>query len=113
MLDGRKPLTIHSGERGFDPFETGRSCFRPHVENGRIIERITSVQGGGRSFLTLYYALPGQEWRFDAYDELMNGPRPWTEAMERRLGMLLGYTDEECDWWIANGFRHTSPIATS
>lgn len=109
MLEGRKPFAILDGEEGVEWFENVRNLFRPHVESGAFVESVKAVRGGGQTFLTVYYALPGEEWRFKAYDDLMNGPRPWTEEMERRQGYLLGYTQEECDWWIANDFRHPSP----
>lgn len=113
MLEARKPFAVLSGEEGFDWFETERNYFKPHVEDGRVVEHVNALHGSGRTFLTVYYALPGEEWRFKAYDDLMNGPRPWTEEMERRQGHLLGYTQEECDWWIANDFRHHYPITSS
>lgn len=113
MLEGRKPFAVIDGEEGFDWFEAMRDRFRPHVESGRFIEKIKALHGGGRTFLTVYYALSGEEWRFQAYDDLMDGPRPWTEEMERRQGHLFGYTPEQCDWWIANGFRRPSLIACS
>lgn len=113
MLDGRKPFAILDGEEGFDGFEAMRGLFRPHVENGSILERVRKTRGEGPTFLIIYYALPGEEWRFDAYDELTNGPRPWTEEMERQQGHLLGYTEEECDWWITNDFRRPSPVTAS
>lgn len=102
MLDGRKPFAVMSGEKDFHGFEAMRTCFKPHVDHGTIVEKVTEWQARSTTIVTAYYALPGEEWRFEAYDLLMNGPRPWTDEMEHRLGMLLGYTEEQCDWWIAN-----------
>lgn len=108
MLDGRKPFAVINGEDDFHPLKTLRACFKPYVERGAIIERIAETQVGGRTFLKIYYALPGEEWRFDAYNTLANAPPPWTTDMERQQGTLLGYTDEQNDWWIANGFKPAS-----
>ncbi|TCR04253.1 hypothetical protein [Neorhizobium sp. JUb45] len=109
MLDGRKPFAVVSGEDDFHPLINLRACFSPYVERGEIIARIAEMQAGGRTFIRIYYALPGEDWRFDAYDVLMNGPRPWTADMEWQLGSILGYSDEQNEWWIANGFKPAPP----
>jgi hypothetical protein len=64
------------------------------------------IQGwGGRvihGMRKVFYALPGEEWRIDAFNlvwkQLDYGP--WNDTLERLDGTLLGYSDEQNDWWI-------------
>lgn len=55
----------------------------------------------------VYFALPGQEWRIDAYLLLVEvGYRSgWADCYERYEGALLGYGDAENDWHIAHLHR--------
>ncbi len=58
----------------------------------------------------VYFALPDEAWRIEAYQRLMEDPSRsgWTEAMERRLGELLGYEDWQNDYWADWRARLTS-----
>jgi hypothetical protein len=77
-----------------------RAYFRPYVDRGVIIERVEPFVDSKFRLVRILYALPKEEWRFDAYIELMS-ERRWTDESEYRLGRLLGYTEEQCQWWIA------------
>lgn len=52
----------------------------------------------------VYFALPGDEWRIDAYIEMCAearlSSRNEVNAFERRQGTLLGYEDWQNDWWL-------------
>jgi len=118
MLDGQKPFAIadicYPAAAGDNAEEV---LFEPHVQSGRIMKRLAiepfdpPVTGrGGRIYegiRKLYYALPGEEWRIDAYlllwDQMRYGS--WNDSMERMSGALLGYTDVQNDWWLAH-LRH-------
>lgn len=100
MLDGRKPLSVFLDAVSSESLAATRSHFNRHVEAGTVIERVVPLTMGGVDFTHVLYSLPGEEWRFEAYIELMARERPWTDEMERELGSLLGYSDAQCDWWI-------------
>jgi len=100
MLDGRKPFAWFSGEK--DWLDEWLRYFTPYVENGTIICRRQTRSAKSLTLVEVLFALPGEEWRFTAYDVLMKERRPWTDDMERRLGMLLGYVEEQRDWWSSN-----------
>jgi hypothetical protein len=107
MLDGRKPFAVFTD--GTQRIADVRKYFEPHVREGTIIESVRDILIYPVHTIQASFALPGEEWRFGAYDELMGGPRPWTDEMERRLGMILGYTSEQCEWWITNRSKKASP----
>ena len=105
MLAGTKPAAMF-GEaiqfRDIIPEED----FAPHVAAGRIIKReyYWDDKESGHSFVEIYYALPGEEWRIDALHELnlvvQNKLRPWTNDEEISTGRLLGYTDDEINAFL-------------
>lgn len=99
MLDGRKPFAMFSDEESSWIPKEIRAYFRPYVDKGAIIERVEPFVEGKFRLVRILYALPKEEWRFDAYTELMS-ERHWTDESEYRLGRLLGYTEEQCQWWI-------------
>jgi hypothetical protein len=97
MLEGRKPLAAFkdSGQwltqylNSYDHFVKVGRLSRRIVERGNIQE--------------VYFALPGHEWRIDAYVQLLeSGAGKWDDNHERRQGELLGYEDWQNDWWIKN-----------
>ncbi|WP_092175890.1 hypothetical protein [Bosea sp. OK403] len=114
MLEGRKPLAVFEDAYPSDWFATMLARFDPFVRDGRFVRRVidrplspptgTSIDAGVAGMRSVYVALPGQEWRIDAYIEMRQsaGRSGWSEASERRQGKLLGYTDWECDWWAEN-----------
>ena len=92
MLDGRKPLAIFADAPTW--LEEYLAPFAPFVANGRIVRRTIDHP----NVREIYFALPGEEWRIDAYRDLRPAT-PWSEALERRQGELLGYTEWENDCW--------------
>jgi hypothetical protein len=118
MLEGTKPFCfvdfsypVYTGEGDIE------ALFEPHVQSGRLIKRIVDEpyekpwrDYRGRiheSYRGLYYSLPGEQWRIDAFLLLRRQLRfvRWDEAMERMEGSLLGYTDAQNDVWIS-GLRY-------
>lgn len=125
MLEGRKPLAHFTGEAGSPWLAEIQDRFSPHMQAGTLLymaaERERTYYMAHDNKVTfrsthLLYALPGEEWRFDALLRLVDGlhaGEPWTEAEEREQGTLLGYSAEQCDWWIAHHRLSTSPDGTN
>lgn len=99
MLDGRKPFAMFLDEESSGILKEVRAYFQPYVDSGAIIERVAPFVQDKFRLVHILYVLPNEEWRFDAYAELMS-ERRWTDESEYRLGRLLGYTEEQCQWWI-------------
>ncbi|CAN7666778.1 hypothetical protein LJR009_006102 [Bosea sp. LjRoot9] len=115
MLEGRKPLAVFSDAYPSAILDEQLAPFDPFVEQGRLVRRtidhpFPSPKRGVVDSQPLdgirrvCFALPGQEWRIDAYIEMWQSAEKsgWSEASERREGKLLGYTDWQCDWWAEN-----------
>jgi len=115
MLEGMKPFAKFSVEYPTEGDEfPEETLFEPHVQAGTLIKRVMVKPfekpvstSNGRAFegmRHLFYARRGEEWRIDAYNliwkQLAHGP--WNDTLERLEGSLLGYTDEQNDWWIAH-----------
>jgi hypothetical protein len=114
MLVGKKPLSAFSEaypsldeERGLIP----EKAFQKHVDSGRIVKREhisqpneNSPKFKGQRLATrrVLYALPGEQWRIDAYLLLWKTAEKvgWGEGFERLEGSLLGYEDWENDAFI-------------
>ncbi len=78
--------------------------FDRHVRDGRFTRRDRFVpieHPTLDSVHEIYFTLPGEEWRIDAKIELYARPGRWDAAKERRLGEILGYTDEQNDFWLS------------
>lgn len=107
MLAGVKPLAYFS-ELTRAEFEFPDAEFEPHVQAGRIIKRdilhIQKMFGQDEEIRSLYYALPGEEWRIDkAHANRLRGYQTHkeTEHDSREMGELLGYTKHEIDCFIS------------
>jgi len=112
MLDGRKPLAVFSDGYPSDWFDSFLAPFEQFVEAGRIVRRIVDTpmphikdrRPDLEGIRHAYFALPGEEWRIDAYLLLMDAPYgsdlAWSDREERYQGSLLGYEDWQNDWWI-------------
>jgi len=114
MLAGKKPLAAFSerypcGEDEGSIIPEG--VFNSHVESGRIIRREhisapndKSSNAKEQRFGTrrVLYALPGEEWRIEAYLLLWKTAETagWGEGFERLEGSLLGYEDWQNDAYI-------------
>jgi hypothetical protein len=103
MLAGTKPAAMFGEAVQFRDI-IPEDDFAPHVAAGRILKREYYWDDANHTFVEIYYALPGEEWRIDALHELhlvvQNKLRPWTAADERETGRLLGYTDAEVDAFL-------------
>jgi hypothetical protein len=82
--------------------------FAPHVVAGRFVRREHAHSDGRRH---AFYALPGEEWRFDAYIEMWKqaDKSGWSEELERLEGHLLGYEDWQNDLYIETIYRTMHP----
>jgi hypothetical protein len=115
MLDGVKPFAKFTVEYPVEPDDFQEDAlFEPHVRSGLLINRVMDEpfdrpirSSGGRIYdgvRKVFYARRGEEWRINAYillwRQLDHGP--WNETLERLDGALLGYTDEQNDWWRAH-----------
>jgi hypothetical protein len=111
MLAGTKPLAAFSDyhPKYHDLDIIPEREFEPHVSTGRIFKRerieppaanapiFNGERLGSRRVL---YALPGDEWRIDAYLRLCDNMKltGWTAVQERKEGALLGYEDWEIEY---------------
>jgi hypothetical protein len=107
MLENRKPLAVFSTYAA--PIASGEAvpehAFEPYVASGRLVKREvveTLSASDGRPFRRVFYALPSEVWRVDAYVLLMHTAQisGWSEALERMEGSLLGYNDEQNDAYL-------------
>ena len=107
MLNGTKPLAMFcEAYPGIDdPWIFPEDAFQPYVDAGRLIQ-FDYVEFSNipmppqfRGLRRLMYALPGEEWRFDAYLALMSrlATVGWSDESEREEGRLLGYSDWEIE----------------
>jgi hypothetical protein len=105
MLERRKPFAAFPLEPNWDGDE---EYFAPHVVAGRFVRREHAHSDGRRH---AFYALPGEEWRFDAYIEMWKqaDKSGWSEELERLEGHLLGYEDWQNDLYIETIYRPMHP----
>jgi hypothetical protein len=118
MLAGTKPLAVfvddHPSPHGL--YIIPEREFEPHVVAGRIVKReqlepptadAPVVKGQRIGIRRVLYALPGHEWRIDAYLLLLKTAEKsgWNEGFERLEGSLLGYEDWQNDFHIENRYR--------
>lgn len=101
MLARVKPLAYFSELVRAD-FEWPDDAFEPHVRAGRIIKREfihrEILMGAEEVVRSVYFALPGEEWRIDqAHANRVRGYRNGreTEQDSQEMGDLLGYTNHE------------------
>ena len=97
MLAGQKPFAQFVEAQGqFLPVvKRYLRLFDCHVASGKFVRRdYIKPPMGDRPYPLhrIMFALPGEEWRFDAYVELSESPT-WGPDQERREGELLGYAD--------------------
>lgn len=116
MLDGRKPLAVFGDGYPSDRFDDYLAPFEPFVAAGKIVRRIVNEpmphikerRPDLDGIRHVYFALPGEEWRIDAYLLLMDSCKSGearADVQERLQGSLLGYEDWQNDWWIENRAR--------
>jgi hypothetical protein len=117
---GRELLLMLRGEKPFAAFADVSSdvipenWFAPHVQSGRIIMRaveqpfITPL-GNPVILRRVLYALPGEEWRMDAYLTLwrLAEKHGWNAGFELLEGYLLGY-EQDIDLFFAKRIPATA-----
>ena len=106
MLRGEKPLAHFCDAKDLFPEVVVRylRLFDRHVATGRFsrFDYVNPLQKVGPYVLhRILFALPGEEWRFQAMVEL-HEKKNWTQALERQEGELLGYKDWQNDFNVAN-----------
>ncbi len=106
MLKGQKPLAYFASIDGMwvDCVARYLRMFDRHVEAGRLHRHIDIKpvpQLPDRTHRSVFYALPGEEWRIGATLALLDRPGPWSGDKEREFGTLLGYEDWQNDVWMA------------
>jgi hypothetical protein len=91
------------------PTDEVMARFQPFVNEGRIMCRVvdeawpTPRRLGNRRVVAghreVYFTLPGEEWRVDAYRLLyeVGSKTRWNDTLERREGRLLGYEEWQND----------------
>jgi hypothetical protein len=107
MLAGKKPLSAFVGTHPHcaDIEEIPERLFDKHVSSGRFIKKecIEPLQEGLAAMIRrVFYALPEESWRINAYILLFQTARRagWSEGFERMEGSLLGYTDQQNDAYL-------------
>jgi hypothetical protein len=121
MLAGTKPLAVFmdAHPKHDDLDGNPERAFEPHVREGRIIKReqivpppadAPVINGQPIGERRILYALPGEEWRIDAYLKLWETWKKtgWTAELERAEGTLLGYEDWQNDIHM-KGWRRPAP----
>ncbi|HVZ28941.1 MAG TPA: hypothetical protein VG839_01015 [Asticcacaulis sp.] len=105
MLKGTKPLAAFLYSEGEnEDVNLGGQPFKKHVKKGRLVRHDLRFTNQGVNVHMVLFALPGQEWRFEAF-ELMRQlfeKEGWNDTLERMEGTLLGYEDWQNDWHMAN-----------
>ena len=99
MLEGRKPFAFFIDQAEW--LAEYLSPFVPFVSNGQIVRKVVEHSEMAPGLVSVCFALPGQEWRIDAYIDLRarGAKSGWSEAMDRQLGSLLGYSEWEKERW--------------
>jgi len=108
MLKGIKPLAYFKEIIGKEPECLVRywRLFDRHVSERRLIKR-EFIEAAAKPLesRSIFYVLPGEEWRIEAMRELWQGflrtRGPRTAELERRFGELLGYEPWQMDFWMS------------
>ena len=104
MLAGKKPLAVFVDGRDRFPEVVSRylRLFDRHVASGTITRFDHFSKASWGECHHIFFALPGEEWRFQAMLDLVFAGEPWTIVQERRQGELLGYDDWMNDHWLTS-----------
>lgn len=105
MLSGTKPAAMFYDvfpSREFIPAEK----FLPYVKKGHILAKEVTFNIEKFNCITTYmfYALPSESWRIDQLEKLqrsfIDGTCTDSNATNREIGKLLGYSDEAIDFYL-------------
>lgn len=101
MLSGEKPLAYFSYFDEESPSVAIDQPFERYVSTGELRHRHYRLQLSNEAESINYaiYTAPGETWRADALVLMLEAGQKsgWCAGMERVLGSLLGYTNEEND----------------
>ena len=116
MKSGNKPLAYFYQDADSLPEEESvpENEFDIYVQNGLLSKGEEMLQGAihpltGRPVRTRYvlYSLRREEWRINAMklvlQTMIRTKRRPDEGLDRLVGSLLGYTNEQNDEYIASG----------
>lgn len=110
MLRGEKPLAVFTDGHGHFPEAVLRylRLFDRRAARGELSKREFVVPDYARRPLvmgwhSIFYALPGEEWRIDAMIALRL-ESGWSREQEREEGRLLGYAEWQNEIWLAQMF---------
>ena len=123
MREGKKPLAmfLDNVPRDFALFPEAE--FDSLVAEEKLVKHVSMTafpDPGGKagneiSHRRVLYALPGEEWRIQAFllvQEIYDSQVPgWRPDLERVIGRLLGYSDEDIEDFL-NDLRLRSHIAS-
>ncbi len=83
--------------------------FAPHVLAGRIIRRSADISYGDMTIRYIFFCLPGEEWRIDAFlflkRDAARNRQIYGDADDIMIGRLLGYSETE----IGTFLHHRQP----
>jgi hypothetical protein len=112
LLEGRKPFAqmsdVYPPKRHFDEDRFDRYVAQGVIHKEVVVEPFAKpLHVHGRVYegqRIVYYARKGEEWRIQASKLIWSAAMrtSWSDDFERMEGMLFGYEDWECDWWIAH-----------
>ena len=127
MLAGTKPLAMfYDREPSDNAWTIPEDVFAPHVASGRFVQReLVWLDGaappGARGTRYVFYAVPAEAWRIDAYIAMKTAASlsgDGGEALERLEGALLGYAEWQNEahlarWRVPRASGQRPPEATS
>lgn len=114
MISGEKPLSMFYSaimnelEYGYIPEDK----FDKYVDNGLLVKGVFEFRASSKPVVDVryvMYALKDEAWRIPALKlalRVMNKVGRADESVDRIIGDLLGYAEEEVDKYIEAG-RHT------
>jgi hypothetical protein len=106
MLRGLKPLAYFAEARGYEQDCCIRywRMFDRHLATGRLVKCEFVEPAPQRPEIqirSIFYVLPGEEWRVEAMRSLLRQSGGWSSEKERRFGELLGYEHWQNDYWLS------------
>jgi hypothetical protein len=104
MLSGVKPLAFfYTTNPDLENFaHIPEVEFDHYVAQSRFVKAEEYEVDRGVAMRAIYYALPSEAWRIDAFKLLRKTAKlaGWSDAVTRMEGSLLGYTDKQNDEYL-------------
>lgn len=102
MLSGEKPMAFFTVEEGFAFGDLCEQPFEQFVADGAIVQDTFALRTSSKVAVTyVVFTLPEEVWRFSSLSFLKTAKVRWDKTLERLEGLLLGYSDEQCDEYLA------------